>query len=105
MSYFPWLILVAAVLLYWWTSGTYKGRARQLAESHCRQNDLQLLDQSMVIRGIWPQRGADGRLGLRRTYHFEFTSTGAQRYQGVLVLRGMQLQSIELETFELPQSD
>lgn len=95
-------ILVGLVLYYWWHSGTYKGRARQLAERHCREYDLQLLDQSMVIRGLWPERLEDGRWNLRRTYHFEFTSTGDQRYLGILVLLGMKLQSIEFETYKLP---
>lgn len=105
MSYLPWLILLATALLYWWHSGVYKGRARDLAIRHCRQYDLQLLDQSMVIRGLWPERRGDGRLTLRRTYHFEFTSTGEQRYRGILVLLGMKLKSIELETYKLPYSD
>lgn len=105
MTIFPWLILGGVVLLYWWHSGAYKGRALQLAENHCREQGLQLLDQSVVIRGLWPLRRADGRLTLRRTYHFEFTSTGDQRYRGILVLVGMQLRSIELETFKLPPAD
>ena len=66
---------------------------------------MELLDQSVVIRGLWPLRRADGRLTLRRTYHFEFTSTGDQRYRGILVLIGMQLRSIELEAFKLPPAD
>ena len=105
MTAVPWLILAALVLLYWWHSGTYKGRALRLAESYCRQHELQLLDQSMVIRGLWPMRRDDGRLTLRRTYQFEFTSTGDQRYRGILVLVGLQLQSIELETYKLPPAE
>ena len=97
-----WLVPLVLILLYWWHSGAYKGRARHFAERHCREHDLQLLDQSMVIRGLWPERKLDGRWALRRTYQFEFTSTGDQRYQGTLVLLGMQLLSIEFETYKLP---
>ena len=43
------LILVGVTAVYWWQSGIYKGRARELATAHCRQLGLQLLDQSMVI--------------------------------------------------------
>ena len=96
------VFLLGLILLYWWHSGSYKGRARRIAEQHCSEYSLQLLDQSMVIRGFWPERKTNGRWDLRRTYHFEFTSTGDQRYQGVLVLLGMELQSIELETYKLP---
>ena len=102
MSNLPWLLLIGIVLAYWWQSGGFKGRARELATRHCQQLDLQLIDQSMVISSIWPQRNAGGSLSLRRTYQFEFTSTGDQRYQGVLVLFGMKLKSIQLETYKLP---
>lgn len=104
MSTILGLLLIGTVLIYWWHSGSYKGRARELATHHCQQFNLQLLDQSMVIKGIWPHRGANGKLTLRRSYQFEFTSTGDQRYQGILVLQGMKLKSIELETYKLPDS-
>ena len=31
LVYLPWLLLAGAVALYWWQSGVYKGRARELA--------------------------------------------------------------------------
>ena len=100
-----WLLIAGILFVYWWNSGRFKGRARSLAIDHCQQFGLQLLDQSMVIRGIWPERTASGNLSLRRSYAFEFTSTGDQRYQGLLVLQGMTLKSIELEAYKLPDSD
>ena len=99
------LSVAGAVALYWWQSGDYKGRARDLATRHCAGLGLQLLDQSMVITGLWPTRGADGRLGFRRRYQFEFTSTGARRYQGRLTLIGKRLGGIELEAYQLPGSE
>jgi hypothetical protein len=100
-----WLLIAGILFVYWWNSGRFKGRARSLAFDHCQQFGLQLLDQSMVIRGIWPERTASGNLALRRSYVFEFSSTGEQRYQGLLVLQGMNLKSIELEAYKLPDSD
>lgn len=100
-----WLVLAGLLALYWWQSGLYKGRARDLATAHCSQLGLQLLDQSMVIIGFWPARGAAGQLVFRRTYQFEFSSIGDQRYQGKLVLLGTALKSIELETYRMPESD
>lgn len=98
------LLLVIAVIIatYWWRSGVFKGRARDLASRHCERMGLQLLDHSMVITGLWPVRGADGRLVLRRKYEFEFASLGDRRYRGLLVLVGMRLVSIELEAYKLP---
>lgn len=100
-----WLLLAGILVLYWWQSGQFKGRARDLATAHCRQLDLQLLDQSMVIVGFWPVRSRAGSLAFRRSYQFEFSSTGDRRYQGKLVLEGMILKTIELEAYRLPESD
>lgn len=99
------LILVGATAVYWWQSGLFKGRARELATVHCRQLDLQLLDQSMVITAIWPALSQSGKIEFRRTYQFEFSSIGDRRYQGQLVMQGMHLKSIELETYKLPDQD
>jgi len=100
-----WLLIIGIVLVYWWHSGNFKGRARELAMVHCRQLDLQLLDQSMVIRGIWPVVTENNGLAIRRSYQFEFSSTGEQRYQGMLVLESLRLKSIELEAYKIPETD
>jgi hypothetical protein len=97
-----WLVLLGTAGLYLWHSGQFKGRARSLALNHCKQLDLQLLDDSMVISGLWPVRGAAGSLVFRRNYRFEFASIGDRRYQGEVVMIGMQLVHIELETYKLP---
>ena len=99
------LILAGVIAVYWWQSGLFKGRAREIAAAHCRQLGLQLLDQSMVITAIRPVRGSSGRIEFRRTYQFEFSSTGDRRYQGQLVMQAMRLESIELEAYKLPDAD
>ena len=100
-----WLAPVGIIFHYLWRSGQFKGRARQLASIHCQQLALQLLDQSMVITGYWPGRNSNGNFVMRRSYQFEFTSTGERRYQGVIVLLGMQLSTIELEAYIIPDAD
>ena len=97
-----WLLIAGILLVYFWHSGRFTGKARAIAIDYCQQFDLQLLDHSVVIKGVWPERAEAGNLTLRRRYQFEFSSTGTQRYQGVLVLLGMNLKSIELEAYELP---
>ncbi len=97
------MALAGFVLHYWWQSGEFKSRALTLALQHCQQLNLQLLDQSMVIRGYRPTRREDGRWLFRRTYQFEFTSTGQQRYRGYLILLGYRLVSIELEAYQIPE--
>ncbi len=96
------MVIGGFMLHYWWQSGEFKNRALDLATQHCQQLGLQLLDQSMVIRGYWPVRRVSGRWLIRRTYQFEFTSTGHQRYRGNLVLMGFIPDSIELEAYQIP---
>ncbi len=97
-----WLFLLCGGVFYLWRSGQFKDRALQVASEHCKQLGLQLLDHSMVIVGLWPVRDASGRLLLRRSYRFEFASTGDHRYHGKLMLIGLQLERIDLETYKLP---
>jgi len=97
------MALGAFILHYWWQSGEYKNRALALALQHCQQLNLQLLDQSMVIRSYWPVRDTQGRWRIRRRYQFEFTSTGHQRYSGNLVLMGFKLDSMNLEAYQIPE--
>ncbi len=96
-----WIALAGVCALYLLRSGQFKGRARQLAIAHCEQLNLQLLDQSMVIIGLWPVRRRNGPV-FRRTYQFEFASIGDRRYQGKLIMEGIHLVSIDLETYKLP---
>jgi hypothetical protein len=105
LSNLLWLVPVGLLFRYWWQSGVFKGRAREMASRHCQQLNLQLLDYSMVITGYWPTRDASGNFVIRRTYQFEFTSTGKRRHQGIIVLFGSQIKSIDLEAYIIPDAD
>ncbi len=70
------LLTLCLLVFYWWHSGDFKAIAMGFASQHCEQFSLQLLDQSMVIKGLWAVRNVDGALSVRRRYQFEFSSTG-----------------------------
>ena len=67
LSFIFWLTLIAALFAFWWRSDQVKSFAIIHTLQYCRANNLQLLDQTMVLRGLWPIRAAEGHLGLRRT--------------------------------------
>ena len=94
-----WLTGIAALAGFWWQSDAVKHYAMDLVSQHCREQGIQLLDQSMVIQGLWPVRNMAGSLQLRRRYVFEFTSTGEERYRGVITLVGRQKTQLELEPY------
>jgi len=54
---------------------------------------VQWLDQSVHASGVRLRRGSDGRLGLERSFRFEYSHDGSDRHVGRIVLRGDRLVS------------
>lgn len=96
------LVLAGLLLNHWWRARDAKAFALLYAAQRCRQLDLQLLDQSIVLRKIRLQRGHRGWLQWWREYGFEFSSTGHERYPGTLTMAGTQLLGIELAAHIAP---
>lgn len=88
------LIFLGAV--YWLRARDLKQLALNKATQHCKDLDLALLDESVVLKKISLLRNLQGRLVLSRTYHFDFTSNGENRYQGLIILAGRQVLQIKL---------
>jgi len=98
-----WLLLLGAGAAYWWVAREIKETAYQAAKAYCQRMDVAFLDESVVLRKLRPVRGEDGRLGFLRRYSFEFTTTGAQRYGGVIVLQGRRVKLIQLDAHHCPE--
>ncbi len=92
-----WLLLFCLGAIFWWRTSEAKQIARRFAKQHCRQMEVQFLDDSVVLKQIRAARGHRGSLVLRRTFRFEFATTGAERYFGEVVLLGYRLQTVVLE--------
>lgn len=105
LSFIFWTGLAGALVGFWWQSDKVRGFAYQHALGYCREHDLQLLDQSLVLVGVKPVRGESGGLHLRRRYRFEFATTGETRYKGWVELFGVRLNRFEVEPHVLPGSD
>lgn len=105
LSSLVWMLLVAALVSLWWNSDKVKSLALAAVTRHCRERGLQLLDQTLVLKGLWPVRDKQGQLKLRRRYLFEFTSTGEQRYSGEMLLLGLTVHELQLEAHIIPEED
>ena len=105
LSLMFWATVVAAVISFWWRSDKIKHDSLAHVLRYCKNQNLQLLDQTLVLRGVWPVRDQNGSLIFRRRYGFEFTSTGEVRYQGRVVLYGALLQSMDLEAYIIPDDE
>ena len=83
--------------MYWWQAQGIKQQAYQAVKKYCREMELQLLDEGVVLRGFWFKRNAKGKLKMWRAYHFEFSSTGNERYRGRVIMLGLDVEKLELE--------
>lgn len=96
------IALVLCIAVYWWwRAHAVKEILVGIVRKHCLAMDVQLLDDTVVLRGFWFKRDAQGHLRVLRSYTFEFTSTGDDRYHGSAVVLGQRLETIQLEPHRL----
>lgn len=74
--------------------------AARAARQACRTFDAQLLDDTVALRSVRPRRDRGGALALRRTYRFEFTRSGSERFSGYATLLGRQVLDVHLDAVE-----
>ena len=89
------LVLLAAV---WFWLDSFKAReaAIRAARAACDAEYLLLLDDTVALGSLRPQRDEQGRLRLRRVYHFEYSDTGDNRRNGYATLLGSELLMLHL---------
>ena len=95
--------LAVAVAATWLWIDSLRARERAVAAGRaaCGRYGLQFLDETVAIVKLRPARDDDGRLRLRRTYAFEFSDTGNNRRQGVIVTLGKELAELQLEPYRI----
>lgn len=98
MSALEILLLLALPALAWLWLDSLKAREAGIraAERACAEDDLQLLDDTVVFRSLRPARDDEGRLRLRRIYDFEFSDTGNNRRAGSVALLGQEVEWLSL---------
>ena len=96
-----WLLGFAAAVTYWWHAHAIKELALRVTRQRCAELEVQLLDDTVVLRGLWLRRGDDGRLHWWRSYLFEFTATGDDRYPGAIEMLGKRVITLQLAPHRL----
>lgn len=88
------LMIAGAAAFAWWSAARAAAeRAEQVGREACRAAGVQLLDQTVHATGLRLRRREDGRLGVERSFRFEYSEDGIERHAGRLVLRGDRLLS------------
>jgi hypothetical protein len=95
------ITLLLLIGVYWSNAMKAREIAFVAVKVHCKKMDVQLLDEYVALIGIWPKRDDDGKIKAWRSYQFEFTSTGDERYNGKVVMMGDKVLSIQLEPYRI----
>lgn len=96
------LVIVIVVAVGWLWNDTLKAREQMLARCRraCSELNMQLLDETVAVHRVGLGRTTRGRIALRRTYDFEFSADGADRWPGRAILLGRRLETLQMETPE-----
>ena len=95
------LILFAFGAIYWTSAQKIKQIALAAVRKYCLDMDVQFLDENIALRSIWLKRDSRGNVHIWRSYFFDFSSTGEDRYNGRIVLLGRSVESLQLEPHKL----
>ncbi len=101
------LILIALLLgvyLYWFSGQRIKEIAFQAVRTHCLNQDVQMLDEYVALNRVRLRRDQTGKIRLQRTFLFEFSSTGNERYNGVCIMLGRRAESIQMEPYRFDEA-
>lgn len=92
----PWMESIGLIVLLaggWFWLDSFKAREAGIlaARAACDADSLLLLDDTVELGNLRPQRADDGNLRLRRVYHFEYSDNGNNRRRGSVTLLGTEL--------------
>jgi len=91
------IVLLVGFLLYWSSSQEIREIALKAAKGYCQKMDIQMLDDYVALNALWLKRDQHGKIRVWRSYLFEFTATGEDRYNGKIIMLGKIIESIQLE--------
>ncbi|MBP3935140.1 MAG: DUF3301 domain-containing protein [Pseudomonas sp.] len=93
------LMLLAAGAAWLWHNHGLRERALERVKQHCKNLDIELLDENVALKKIGLIPDANGHKCLARVYNFEFTVTGDQRHTGTITQFGAHSVKIELPPY------
>lgn len=98
------IFLISLLLLgflYWFKSQKVKEIALNATRAHCLKMQVQMLDDYIATSSLWFARNKTGKIQVRRTFVFEFSSTGNERYNGRIAMLDRQVESIYMEPYRI----
>ncbi len=99
------IMLFVVAFLYWQAGQKVKEVAWLATQRYCQKMELQMLDGYIAFHKLSLKKDAQGRLHLLRLYVFEFSSTGAERYNGTISMLGQRVESIQPDPYKMSNTD
>ena len=94
---------LAVVVLLFWRGQAAREAAVAATRKYCRDEGVILLDQTVALCRRRIRRHEDGWPRLVRTWCFEFTVSGRERYRGRTETLADSVLVIQLESHQLPE--
>lgn len=94
-------LALACIFWFWFDSLRAREAGVDAAREACRREGLQLLDETVVGRGVRPARDENGRLRLQRAFDFDYSRSGFDRHHGSVVLRGREVVLVDLGRWQV----
>jgi len=96
MSDLLFVLILLALLAFWWDSLGARQVARMAGRRACEREEAQFLDDTVAVTRIRLQRDGRGRLMFYRQYRFEYSLSGEERLRGQVDLLGKQVLRVEM---------
>ena len=96
MSDLLFVLVLLALLAFWWDSLGARQVARMAGRRACEREEAQFLDDTVAVSRIRLQRDVRGRLMFYRQYRFEYSLSGEERLRGQVDLLGKQVLRVEM---------
>jgi Protein of unknown function (DUF3301) len=103
VNFWQTLLVVGAILGGWLMYEALRAReaAIRVTKEACRQQGLQLLDDTVHGVRLRFVRDQEGVVRLRRTFLFDFSEDGFNRRSGSVVMLGAKVESLQLEPYRV----
>ena len=98
------LVWVCALGWFWLDSIKVREVAVQVARECCRSEAVQLLDDTVAIRSLSLGRNDRGHVVLRRSYDFEYSTSGDNRHRGSVMLLGREVMLLDVSQHRSPSA-
>lgn len=97
------LVILSGLAWLWFDSLKARDAAIAATRRACETESLLLLDDTVAIASLKPDRDAEGHLKLRRVYEFEYSDTGNNRRKGSVVIQGYRILIINIGLRLVPE--